>query len=109
MSLNLHFLVPVPVGAEFEVCPSICHLAPSFLFIDPTSGFPTRLNLVFNRESELVANKMSLVHYHDSESEDDESVPTPVDKMPPGVGEYLSVATQFIVGFLRYIAQYRDS
>jgi hypothetical protein len=28
---------------------------------------------------------MSLVHYHDSESEDDDSVATPVDKIPPGV------------------------
>ena len=31
---------------------------------------------------------MALVHYHDSESEDDDSVLTPVDKMPPGVGEW---------------------
>ena len=33
------------------------------------------------------ASTMSLVHYHDSESEDDDSVATPVDKIPPGVGE----------------------
>ena len=35
-------------------------------------------------------SKMALVHYHDSESEDDDSVATPVDKMPPGVGEWYS-------------------
>ena len=36
-----------------------------------------------------VSDKMALVHYHDSESEDDDFVVTPVDKMPPGLGERL--------------------
>lgn len=49
---------------------------------------PVAYDLILKAHWDL-SDKMALVHYHDSESEDDDFVMTPVDKMPPGLGERL--------------------